>query len=243
MKIAICDDSKKDLEYLYQIVVNYYLEKRQKVTIEKFGNPKTLLNNLFLVGGNAYDVFILDIIMQENGIEIAKRINKIYPHALIIFQTGSPEFAVDAFRVRAFDYIMKPLDRTQVHECLDRLGEVLLNEKKTVFQVKTSDLSLVTIDIKNLLYIESNERRLLFHLSNAEIISTTTLRTKFLESIPFNFSEENFVECHNSFLVNMNHVKTIKDNEFVMSNDKTVPISKRLLKETKERYIKYLIGE
>ena len=141
------------------------------------------------------------------------------------------------------DNIAAVLEQGRVEEFFIQRGEVLLNEKKTVFQVKTSDLSLVTIDIKNLLYIESNERRLLFHLSNNEIISTTTLRTKFLESIPFNYSEENFVECHNSFLVNMNHVKTIKDNEFIMSNDKSVPISKRLLKETKERYIKYLIGE
>lgn len=243
MKIAICDDSTKDLEYLEQLVTTYYKEKNIKLSIEKFTNPKILLNKLFLEGSNSYDVFILDIIMQQNGIEIAKRINKIYPHAIIIFQTSSPEFAVDAFGVRAFDYIMKPLNKLRVYECLDRVIEVIHNDKKTIFQIKSSDLSLVTIDIKNILYIESNDRRLLFHMVDHSIISTTTLRTKFLDSIPFDYNEENFIECHNSFLVNMNYIKTIKDNEFIMINNRNVPISKRMLKDAKKKYIEYLVGE
>ena len=243
MKIAICDDSVKDLNYLETLVTSYFKEKSIKFSVEKFNNPKTLLNKLFLEGSSSYDVFILDIIMQQNGIEIAKRINKIYPHALIIFQTSSPEFAVDAFRVRAFDYIMKPLNKSQIFECLDRVNEVLNTEKKTVFQVKTSDLSLVTIDIKDILYVESSDRRLLFHMVDHSIISTTTLRTKFLDSIPFDYNEENFVVCHSSFLVNMNHIKTIKDSEFIMTNNRCVPISKRMLKDAKDKYIKYLIGE
>ena len=46
MKIAICDDSIKDLENLYQILLDYYKDKDFKVSIEKFNNPKILLNKL-----------------------------------------------------------------------------------------------------------------------------------------------------------------------------------------------------
>lgn len=243
MKIAICDDSSRDLNNLYQIINMYFLEKREKVSIDKFTNPQILLNKIFLEGAETYDVFILDIIMQQNGIEVAKKIMKLFPHALIIFQTSSPEFAVDAFRVRAYDYILKPLNQSQVYECLDRVNQSIQTEKKTVFQIKSIDLALVTIDIKDILYIECSERRLLFHLKDNSVISSTTLRNKFLESIPFDYNEENFLECHNSFLINMNYIKTIKDNEFIMLNDRIVPISKRLLKYSKEKYIKYLLGE
>ena len=52
-----------------------------------------------------------------------------------------------------------------------------------------------------------------------------------------------FLLCHNSFIVNMNKIKGIKDLEFIMENDELVPISKRMLKEVKEQYINYLVGD
>lgn len=243
MKIAICDDSIKDLENLYQILLDYYKDKDFKVSIEKFNNPKILLNKLFLEGSETYDVFILDIVMQQNGIDVAKKINNIYPHATIIFQTSSVEYAIDAFKVRAMDYILKPLDKNQVFDCLDRLVEETSSNKRNVCQIKTSDLSLITLDIKEICFIESLNRRLIFHMVNGHNISSTSLRTKFLESIPFDFEAEQFVLCHNSYIVNMNQIKLIKESEFIMFNNQIVPISRRMIKEVKERYTKYLLGE
>jgi DNA-binding LytR/AlgR family response regulator len=78
---------------------------------------------------------------------------------------------------------------------------------------------------------------------DGNIVSTTSLRTKFIESIPFDFEQEQFILCHNSFIVNMNQIKTIRDSEFIMFNNKSVPISRRLLKKVKEKYVQYLVGE
>ena len=77
MKIAICDDSSKDLNNLYALLEEYFNEKNTKVFIDKFSNPKTLLNKLFLEGQEIYDIFILDIVMQQNGLDVAKRITNI----------------------------------------------------------------------------------------------------------------------------------------------------------------------
>lgn len=243
MKIAICDDSSKDLNNLYSLLLEYFENKNKKVVIDKFNHPKTLLNKLFLEGTETYNIFILDIVMQQNGLEVAKRISNIHPHATIIFQTSSSEFAIDAFKVRPFDYILKPLQKEQLFDCLDRLDLSLPDIKKNIFQIKDSNLALTTIKIPDINYIESLNRRLLFHMIDGSTISTTSLRTKFLDSIPFNYEEEQFIECHNSFIVNMNQIKTIKDTEFVMFNNEVVPISRRLLKNVKEKYVQYLIGE
>ena len=80
-------------------------------------------------------------------------------------------------------------------------------------------------------------------MKNKEIISSTMLRTKFLESIPFDYERLNFIECHNSFIVNMYYIASIQNSDFKLNNNELVPISKRLFKEAKEKYIKYLIGE
>ena len=243
MKIAICDDSSKDLNNLYALLEEYFNEKNTKVFIDKFSNPKTLLNKLFLEGQEIYNIFILDIVMQQNGLDVAKRITNIHPHATIIFQTSSSEYAIDAFKVRPFDYILKPLKKEQLFDCLDRLGDFFSESKKNIFQIKDSNLGLTTIKIPDINYIESLNRRLLFHMIDGNIISTTSLRTKFIESIPFDFEQEQFILCHNSFIVNMNQIKTIRDSEFIMFNNKSVPISRRLLKKVKEKYVQYLVGE
>ena len=243
MKIAICDDSSKDLNNLYALLEEYFNEKNTKVFIDKFSNPKTLLNKLFLEGHEIYNIFILDMVLQQNGLDVANRITNIHPHATIIFQTSSSEYAIDAFKVRPFDYILKPLKKEQLFDCLDRLDDFFSESKKNIFQIKDSNLELTTIKIPDINYIESLNRRLLFHMIDGNIISTTSLRTKFIESIPFDFQQEQFILCHNSFIVNMNQIKTIRDSEFIMFNNKSVPISRRLLKKVKEKYVQYLVGE
>lgn len=243
MKIAVCDDSVFDLENLIKILTQYFKSKNIGAHIDKFSNPQILLNKILIDGANYYDVYILDIVMQKNGIDVAKSILQKNENAIIIFQTSSREFAVEAFRVRAFDYILKPLDQRQIFDCLGRLNIAFEQEKKDIFQLKTNDLNLVTIKINEIMYIESKDRRLLFHMKNREIISSTMLRTKFLESIPFDYERLHFIECHNSFVVNMHYISTIQNSDFKLSNNELVPISKRLYKDAKEKYIKYLIGE
>ena len=209
MRIAICDDVLSDLEALNNAVSEYYSSKNTPVIIDKFTNPETLLNKFFLEGNNYYNVFILDIVMQQNGIDVAKKIAKINPYAIIIFQSSSPEFAVDAFRVKALDYILKPLNKQQVNECLNRVSSLLETTKKEIIQVKNSDLNLVNIEINQINYIESSDRKIVFHMIDETTVSTISMRTKFLESIPFDYEEKNFLNCHASFIVNMNQIKSI----------------------------------
>lgn len=243
MRIAICDDSRTDLEALNDVINEYFTKNNLTASIEEFNDPEILLNKLLIEGNAYYDCFILDIIMQQNGIDVAKKIAKSQPNAIIIFQSSSAEFAVDAFRVKALDYILKPLNKSQVFDCLDRVSKLFESVKKDIIQIKTNDLDLVNIEINSINYIESSDRKVLFHLNDETVISTISLRKKFLESIPFDYEEKNFLNCHASFVVNMNQIKSIVNFDFVLFNGDVVPISKRMFKQTKEKYFKYLIGE
>ena len=53
----------------------------------------------------------------------------------------------------------------------------------------------------------------------------------------------NFMNCHASYIVNFNYVKSINDKSFIMKNDEMIPISKSLLTTVKKAYIKYLAGD
>lgn len=243
MRIAICDDSKIDLQYVTQLVEEFFQTKNTTVKIDKFTNPRLLVNKLTEDDNQLYDLFILDVVMPQNGIAVAQKINKLFPNATIIFQSTSRDFAVEAFRVRAFDYFLKPLNKVQIFECLNRLYDSIAPNNKTVIQIKDSELFLTSIVIQDINFIESFNRRLVFHLVDGSTVYSTTLRNKFLDSMPFDLEANNFVACHASFVANLNQVKSVSNNGFIMFNGKYVPISKKLYKKIKNQYIDYLVGD
>ena len=178
-----------------------------------------------------------------NGVDIAAIIKRYCPEAIIVFTTTSRDFAIDAFSVRAFDYLLKPLDQSKVFECLKLMLNSLSSTPKTMVQIKTKDHSIAAIEIKDISYIESLNRRLLFHKKDGNFIETTSLRTKFLESIPFDYQKYNFVTCHVSFVVNLNYIKSITDKYIILKDNTNIPISKAMYQDVKKQYIKFLVGD
>ena len=241
MKILICDDTYSDLRHTQSLVNNFYKEKNVSIQIDTFSNSAEALDDILNMTRNEYDLYILDVIMQQNGIDVAVEILKQFPNATIIFTTSSKEFAVDAFKVKALDYLIKPLNKNVFYNTLE-LFMKNYTKKGYVWSVKTPEYSIMAIELSDIIYIESCNRRLDIHLEK-EVITTTSLRGKFLDSIPFNLNENFFLLCHNSFIVNMNKIKAFNDSGFLMKNGETVPISKRMSKQVKESYINYLVGE
>ena len=242
MKFTICDDTPSDLLAMENTINQYAKLNNISIDIEKHSNPDSLLKRV-MFSPDDYRVFFLDIVMQSSGIDLAAKIRKYREDAIIVFATSSKEFAIDAFGVRAYDYILKPLDKQQLFKCIDRLFKEYNTAPTMICKIKTNDYNITTINIKDITYIESMNRRIIFHLRNGKEITSTTLHSKFLESIPFDYEKCNFMNCHASYIVNFNYVKSINDKSFIMKNDDAIPISKSLLTNVKRAYIKYLAGD
>ena len=242
MRVLICDDTQYDLDVTYSYVTEYFNKRNINAQIDCFTDCNILLNKLEFIDDAKYDIYFLDVIMQQNGIDVAGEIIKRNPNPNIIFTTSSKEYAIDAFKVQAFDYILKPLNKNEFYDSIDRILK-RITIKKNVWNFKTDDLSLISINLEDIVYIESANRRINVYLSDKTTITSTTIRTSFLETIPFDLTKNMFLLCHNSYIVNMNKIKGIRDYDFIMVNGKSVPISKRMLKEVKEQYINYLVGD
>lgn len=242
MKFTICDDTTSDLEALENIIYSYAKVNNISITIEKHNNPDTLLKRV-IFNPDDYQIFFLDIVMQKSGIDLAAKIRKYREDAIIVFTTSSKEFAIDAFGVRAYDYILKPVNSKQVFKCITRIINDIKAAPKAICKLKTNDYNITTINIRDIVYIESINRRIVIHKKGDEKITSTTLHSKFLDSIPFDYEKCNFINCHASYVVNMNYVKSINDKSFIMKNDAVIPISKSLLTQVKKNYIKYLVGD
>ena len=94
MRIAICDDNKDDLALIEGIVKEYRDRNDYKFDIDVYNNSETLLNRmlLFKIDKTNYDILILDVLMQTNGIDLAKKIREDGYESLIIYVSSSKEF-------------------------------------------------------------------------------------------------------------------------------------------------------
>ena len=242
MKFTICDDTNTDLNTLESIIKSYSKKHNCTIEIEKYNNPENLLKN-FQLNPKDYRIFFLDIIMQKNGIDIASKIRKTREDAIIIFTTSSKEYAINAFGVRAYDYLVKPLDTKQVFKCINRLIDEINAIPQLICKIKMDDYTITTVNIEDIAYIESINRRLVLTLKNGKKIVSTMLRSKFIEAIPFDYKKCNFVHCHASYVVNLNYISSISEKFFILENNEKIPISKSLLNQVQNTYIEYLVGE
>lgn len=76
------------------------------------------------------DLAILDICMPGmNGMELAEHLKEMNPGMLILFETSYEEYAIDAFRMKAAGYIMKPYDRNEIMYAIE--SAFLLSKRNT----------------------------------------------------------------------------------------------------------------
>jgi two-component system LytT family response regulator len=186
------------------------------------------------------DVVFLDIQLQrETGFEILEKLNKI--DFEIIFTTAYSEFAIKAFKFSAIDYLLKPIDITELRTAIEkaqkrivgsiseRMAQLAQNLKGNSF--KNSRLAipatdgLVFINVDEILYCEASGNYTNIHMvDNRKFLVSRTLKE--YEDL---LEEQDFFRIHNSFLINLNSIKKYirgEGGQVVMSNDKALDVSK-----------------
>ena len=109
MRIAICDDQQSCLSRAAAAAEEYRKERPERsLRFALFSHPEDLLEAAEKIGG--YDIYILDVVMPGlNGIALGERLRSAGYEGKILYLTSSQEYSMDAFRVKAFDYLLKPV--------------------------------------------------------------------------------------------------------------------------------------
>ncbi|MBD5540760.1 MAG: response regulator transcription factor [Lachnospiraceae bacterium] len=219
MKIAICDDEIYFIDAICPLLEQWAKERGIKLTLYRFTNGDDLVE---AHRKECMDLIILDIIMPLlNGMDIAREIRNTNQTIPIIFLTTSREFAVDSYEVKAFHYLIKPVDRTKLFPVLDDFLKTC-NRSKASFTAKTAD-GFCRIVIADVDYLEAQNKQVLVHLTGGRTIVIRELFSKCAEV----FSPENgFCCCHRSYIVNLNNVEQFSKTEVITTNKAVIPLSR-----------------
>lgn len=114
MRAVVVDDEPLIVEHIDRLLVEAGVEVAGSLT-----NPCEALK---MIRSLQPDVLFLDIEMPElSGLEIAEKVYADKLDAEIVFITAFNQYAVDAFRVNALDYLLKPLMEEDLHRALERV--------------------------------------------------------------------------------------------------------------------------
>lgn len=228
MRIAICDDLKeerqKTIAALKSVIGDF--------SADEFDDGAELLKSH---AEKPYDLIILDILMPKiSGMDTAEILRKTDTETPIVFLSTSEEFGVRSYRVFAFDYLLKPIDTEQLKICMKRL---LAQRKKEYISVVYSGVE-TKILLSNIMFLESNLRKVIFALSENRKIEIIGKLTDFEEFL----LGRGFCRCHKSYLVNMEHIDSISGDLFCLADGSKVKISRTYLQNAKKAYFDYVFA-
>ena len=122
---------------------------------------------------------------------------------------------------------------------LDFVIAHLLTRKDKIFEVNTKK-GCVNINYSEIVHVENVARRMWVTLKNGKAYQSVGIRDSFEKQVAGLLQEENFIQPHKSYVVNLDYVSSYTTSMLHMDNDSDIPISRRNSQEVKQRYLKYL---
>ena len=202
--------------------------------VEVLGYAHQLEDAMNLINTNEPDLVFLDVDMgKENGFMLLNRIQKRNPRPYVIFTTGHSEFAVKAFRQEAFDYLLKPVDPTELSNAINRLKEKMAKESEAPAAQADGPATLMLptqnqihfCKIEDIVRCESESNYTRFHF----VDKSSLLVSKHLGSFVEKLLPHRFFRPHKSHLINLAQLKSYIRSEggyLLMKDDSQVPLAR-----------------
>ena len=217
MTIALCDD-----ELLFRKEVKHYLDLYSKkyeihFQVKEFDSGEELLNCQ-----DKFSLVFLDHEMKGlNGMDTARSLRQTGEDIVIVFLTSHPEIMQEAFEVKTFRYILKPVNYDTFEKCLDAARNEI--EHNSII-LSGGDMQKL-INLKQIMYIEAGEKGTTIRTKDGSYSSKNTMAE--WEHI---LSNDCFCRCHKAYYINLAYVDEIHTDYVSLYNQERVAVSRRCRK-------------
>lgn len=220
MRAILIDDETHAVENL-QIILNDFCKG-----VEVVGTANDIPTGARLINSCEPDIVFLDVSMPGGtGFDVLASVD--YLNFKVVFVTAYEQYAIEAIRHNAFDYLMKPIQISELKQCVDKIKqESKTNPTKSNLRLKlhTSD-SIEFVNIEDIMYCKSDNAYCEIYTKSGRKL-TFTKKMKDLES---QLPENLFIRCHNSHIINKTFV--VKYNKadggsIVLDNNIHIPLAR-----------------
>lgn len=235
MRIAICDD---DGDFLSRAGgwISQWGQGRNAFSLQLFSDGDALLSSH---SAAPFDIIFLDMVMPLlSGMDTARELRQSDRNVKLVFLTSSAEYAVESYTVKASDYLLKPVSRERLAECLEELSQSL---QVSVPHVSIKSRGMIhRIPVHSIEYLEAQNKHVLFVLTDGQVLEST--EPLYMYEPKFTVAE-GFFKCSRSYIVNIHRISSYSPREVKMCSGSRIPISRNVHREFEAAYFSVVFGE
>jgi DNA-binding LytR/AlgR family response regulator len=241
LRIAVCDNDSADLALLQNLLQQYFANRPlREHEIQAFSSPRCLQEQL--ARGEAYDLYLLDILMPEiDGISVGRLVRQRSESAPILYTTSSREFALDAYENHALRYLVKPVRAKEFASAMDFALSVLDEKRQPCYTIKSRS-GLVPVAGSEIVLVEELARTAVYTLADGSAVTSVSIRGTFDGAIAPLPADPDFLHPHKSFFVNMRYIHALRASSILMDNGREIPVRRGSYPQLNRAYLQYLAG-
>ncbi len=213
IRIAVVDDNKVDCDVLKEHLRRYEKENFLEFDIQMFYDGAEFIS----LYQPKYDLILMDIEMPFiNGMEAAQGVRQLDEEVPIIFITNMPQYAIEGYKVRALDYMLKPVKWTSFSETISRaLRYIHTNEPEHIYIIRSEGRR--RIDIARIYYVEVRDHLLRYHTADGVFECKATMN-----DAQEQLQDKHFFRIHRCYLVNLRWVDSYNAAEVTVAGDRLI---------------------
>jgi two-component system LytT family response regulator len=235
MRAVIIDDSTLNID-----LVRLFC-RRYAPSIEVVGSAENVEDGISELLSKKPDLLFLDVQLDhQTGFDILKAVEM--DDLMVVMITAYENYAVQAFRAKVIDYLLKPLVIKHFIQAVQKCEEELMRRRNPV-ETENRFLSIVNKDhfemipIDSILHLQAQGTYTLITMMSNEKHTATRPMNHFEPKLPV----KDFVRVHHSHIININGISKISRNrngKILMNNHDEIPISENKRKEILDRLVK-----
>ncbi|MGL5713561.1 MAG: LytR/AlgR family response regulator transcription factor [Paraclostridium sp.] len=231
--IVICEDNILQRELLATYLEQVFTDLDFNYSLLEFSSGEELLDNY----PEKIDMLFLDIQMDKlTGMDTARKIREFDSNVEIVFTTAILDYIYEGYEVKAYRYLLKPLDFECILKHTESCIKELIDKKDTI--IIKDRFKTAIIQIKDILYIEVLRKEITIYTKEEKYIFKTTMKT-----IEDSLVKKNFFRCHRSYLINLKKVNSFIEKEnIVIIESYEIPVSRYNLKSLKFK-LAHILGD
>ncbi len=221
-KVVIIDDEKVAINILIKKLSNF--KEYQVVGMAQDGE-----SGLKLIADEQPDVLFLDVEMPDmTGLDFLSKLDEIDHECNVVMCTSYNQYMLEAFRKNAFDYLLKPIDDTELETVMHRLtSDFLQNARQQQFKNITKQVDesflfyLNTIDfqlvkIQDIALFQYNHDQRVWEVIVAQQPNPIRLKRNVINETLISL-DDHFVQVNQKYIINIGCLLRVKDNFCIFS--------------------------
>jgi DNA-binding LytR/AlgR family response regulator len=237
LTVGICDDHAEQVDLLRSWLAGH--QDKEELIFVAADEPRRFLEE---ARGRRMDIVFLDIDMAGmDGIELAEKLKELNADTVVIYVTAYEKFALEAFRVRAFHYLVKPLTQDKVLAVLSEALAFIKRNRRTPKIKKVFSLQrrgeTMTLDFSDIVCFEKVGHKIRIHLAGGfeEYYGSFAELIRQLE-------EQDFIRCHQGYIVCTDKIRVYRDNTLFLDGGLKAPVSRMFADQVRAALAKRLFG-